>query len=127
MGGYGPKLLQSIIYSFPSGTRFGAEVDYENNAEIDVFGSVGFVIQRNEQNSFFMTLISDYTDDDITAFKKDSKLRYEDNKHEIIQKLKKLKDKFTKLKQMSKEQNEMDEEDDEEIFIKKDDDEMEQK
>merc|ERR1712130_310024 len=91
--GYGPKLLQSIIFSFPSGTRFGAEINIENNAEIDVFGTIGFVIKRNENNAFYMTLISEYTNDDVINFEKKSLLKKKKKRNESFKKKKKKKKK----------------------------------
>ncbi len=75
--GYGSKLLQTIIYSFPSGTPFAAEISVNNNSAVHCFGKCGFVISRNEKGYFYMTLISDYNKNNIEIFKKTSILKDE--------------------------------------------------
>merc|ERR1719410_1661340 len=113
--GYGPKLLQAIIFSFPSGTRFGAEIEHANNAQIECFGKAGFVIARHEKNVFFMALVSEYTADDVLRFKKESKVRHRAN---VIEELKKSKiSHIAKHKNKNSEEKQSKNEGDDEIFV----------
>ena len=99
--GYGPKLLQAIIYSFPSGTQFGAEIAIENNSAIHCFGKCGFMISRLENDHFFMTLTSDFESKDVEDFKKDSIPKFvndADVKAVIIERLKQFRSEHLKMK-----------------------------
>merc|ERR1712228_440460 len=73
--GLGLQLLQSLIYAFPSGTRFGVEVPAINTVAVKCFTKCGFTIARVEQGGdtkYKMTAESHYTYDAYLSFVRNS-------------------------------------------------------
>lgn len=73
--GFGTYLLKTLIYSFPSSTRFGLEVAANNHSAINCYQKSGFITERSIKDYYGkhkpglkMTLISSYNDEDVTKF-----------------------------------------------------------
>jgi len=93
--GLGTQLMQSVIYSFPSGTRFALEVKCSNGGGIKCYQKCGFTTQRKmphyyarNEHGIKMVLISDYRDSDVAAFVEETQLkRIDAEKEQLMDKL----------------------------------------
>merc|ERR550539_922098 len=73
--GLGSQLLKSLIYAFPSGTRFGVEVPATNTVAVKCFTRCGFSISRIEQGSdakYKMRAESHFSFDSYLSFVRNS-------------------------------------------------------
>eukprot|EP00486_Rosalina_sp_Unknown_P002047 CAMPEP_0201566638 /NCGR_PEP_ID=MMETSP0190_2-20130828/6572_1 /ASSEMBLY_ACC=CAM_ASM_000263 /TAXON_ID=37353 /ORGANISM="Rosalina sp." /LENGTH=466 /DNA_ID=CAMNT_0047985633 /DNA_START=23 /DNA_END=1420 /DNA_ORIENTATION=+ len=91
--GLGTQLMQSMIYSFPSGTRFGLEVKCDNHGGVKCYQKCGFVIKRRmphyygrKIDGYKMVLISNYTPDDISNFVKTTQLKKAEKERQNVRK-----------------------------------------
>eukprot|EP00484_Ammonia_sp_Unknown_P022049 CAMPEP_0197037148 /NCGR_PEP_ID=MMETSP1384-20130603/14431_1 /TAXON_ID=29189 /ORGANISM="Ammonia sp." /LENGTH=1097 /DNA_ID=CAMNT_0042467411 /DNA_START=204 /DNA_END=3497 /DNA_ORIENTATION=+ len=75
--GFGAQLLQSLIYAFPSGTRFGLDVSAENTPATKCIFKCGFRIARMEQQphvKYKMTIESCYSFSEYQCWLDNSKV-----------------------------------------------------
>ena len=87
--GLGSQLMQTLVYSFPSGTRFGLEVEQTNIGALKCYTKCGFEIQREIMNyygknrhCYKMTITSNFTLKDIDNWLINQKF-YRKNKFEM--------------------------------------------
>lgn len=95
--GLGTQLMQSMVYSFPSGTRFGLEVRSNNMGGVRCYQKCGFVITRiiddfydygstSDNCANKMTLVSNFSCSDVLLFFNKSKMKRIDKYYQTISK-----------------------------------------